>query len=193
MTEKLSTKIYTEVRSDILHGVYGSRDFISEAQIAQKYGVSKAPVKEALHMLADQGFIISYPRKGYMVNVYSNDEINMIQEIRRNLESLCIRRAIRYADDEEIERLRDTFAGEKNSLNPGETINTRFHMALAELSKNDFLPVTLKGLVYKASLSQMGREPDIEHFKHIVEALLERDEEKAIRYLYEVIVDTVSD
>lgn len=189
MDEKLSTKIYTEVRNDILCGVYSARDFISEGQIAKKYGVSKAPVKEALHILAEQGFIISYPRKGYMVNMYSTEEINKIQEIRRNLETLCLQRIIRYATDQEIASLRDTFAGEKKSLNPDETINVRFHMALAEISRNDFLPEILRGLVYKATLSQMGREPDIEHFERIVESLLERNEEKAIQFLHEDIVD----
>lgn len=193
MEEKLSTKIYVEVRDDILRGAYGPRDFISEGQIAKKYDVSKAPVKEALHILADHGFIVGYPRKGYMVNVYSTDEINQVQEIRRNLESLCIRRAIQHATDKEIQALRDVFEGEKNSLNPGETVNVRFHMALAEISHNNFLPETLRGLVYKATLTQIGREPDVRHFEQIVEALLERDEEKAIRYLYDDIIDITKD
>ena len=57
MKEKLSDIIYNAILKDIVTGVYTSRDFISEAQIAAKYGVSKAPVKEAMHILASEGFL----------------------------------------------------------------------------------------------------------------------------------------
>lgn len=106
MEEKLSHKIYVEIRNGILDGEYSARDFLSEAQIAKKYGVSKAPVKEALHILADQGYLISYPRRGYMINTYSDEELDKIQEIRKTLEALCVRLAISKASDEELEALR---------------------------------------------------------------------------------------
>ena len=51
MANKLSEQIYGSILKDIVSGVYAPREFISEAQIAAKYGVSKAPVKEAMHIL----------------------------------------------------------------------------------------------------------------------------------------------
>lgn len=187
MEEKLSTKIYIELRKDIIDHVYSARDFLSEAQIAKKYGVSKAPVKEALHILADQGYLVSYPRRGYMINVYSEEEIDMIQEIRRNLEPLCVRRIIALASDEEIESLRFYKDPASHKLDPRETVNFRFHIGLAKLSRNAFLEETLAPLVSKACMSRINAEADTEHFDKILDAILERNEEKALRYLEEDI------
>lgn len=183
MEEKLSSKIYTEIRKDILDGAYSPRDFLSEAQIAAKYGVSKAPVKEALHILADQGYLISYPRRGYMVNTYSDQEIDDIQEIRKTIESLCVRLAIRRASDKEIEDLRFYKNETDHNLDPRETINARFHIGLAKISGNPFLPETLQPLVNKASMSQIKRDPDTDNFDKIIDAMLQRDETAALYWL----------
>ena len=83
MAEKLSEKIYNSIKKDIEDGRLDTREFFSEAQFAEKYNVSKAPVRDALHLLCSEGYMVSYHRKGYMVNSFSVDEINQIQTIRR--------------------------------------------------------------------------------------------------------------
>lgn len=188
MKEKLSEKIFNKVRSDIISGRYSARDFISESEIAQAYGVSKSPVKEALHLLADQGYLISYPRKGYMVNTYSREEINQIQQIRRNLETLCVQLAIKNATDQEIESLRLTIVGDDMSAEPEKTINYRFHMGLAKISANPFLVQTLDKLVNITSMTQIDRDPDVTNFNHIIDALIKRDEEEAVSWLLRDII-----
>lgn len=135
MANKLSEQIYGSILKDIVSGVYAPREFISEAQIAAKYGVSKAPVKEAMHILASEGFLLSYPKRGYMVNVYTTEEINNIQEVRRALETLAMRKAIVTATDEELNALRFYQENEELQCRPGETVNTRFHMGIARLAK----------------------------------------------------------
>ncbi len=75
MAEKLSSKIYNSIKADIDSGVIDGRSFLSEAQLAKQFGVSKAPVRDALHLLCSQGYLISYPRKGYMLNLYSSESI----------------------------------------------------------------------------------------------------------------------
>jgi DNA-binding GntR family transcriptional regulator len=187
LEEKLSDKIFKEIRSDIIQGKYKSRDFISESMIAKKYGVSKAPVKEAMHNLVSQGYLIIYPRKGYMVNILSKDETNQIQTIRRELGALSVRLAIQNATDEEILSLRFYKDPVEKNMDPRETVNTKFHMRLAEISGNQFLPETVGPLVNKASMSHINEEPDTDHFDKIVDAMLERDEEKAVEYLLEDI------
>lgn len=187
MEEKLSDKIYTEIRNGIIDGEYSARDFLSEAQIAKKYGVSKAPAKEALHTLADQGYLISYPRRGYMINTYSDEELDKIQEIRKTLEALCARLAIARASDEELEKLRFYRHEEAHALDPRETVNFKFHIGLARLSGNEFLVDTLIPLVIKASMNKIKCEPDIGNFDKIIDAMLARDEETALQYLDEDI------
>lgn len=185
--EKLSTKIYEEIRSDIIQGKYNARDFLSESMIARQYGVSKAPVKEAMHTLVSQGYLIIYPRKGYMVNILSNDEINQIQTIRRELGVLSVRLAIKNATDEQIESLRFYKDPVEKNMDPRETVNSKFYIELAKISGNQFLPETVSPLVNKASMRNIREEADTAHFDKIIDAMLERNEEKAIKYLLEDI------
>lgn len=189
MEEKLSTKIINEIRLDIINGKYQPREFLSESDMAKKYGVSKAPVKEAMHTLCDQGYLVSYPRRGYMINIYSDQEINAIQEIRRPLEALCVRLAIKNASDDQIRALRNYKDNGIKELDPRETVNTKFHLGLAEISGNPFMPEVLKPFLSRIGMSRINFEPDTAHFDQIIDAMLARDEESAVKYLYEDIID----
>ncbi len=187
MKSKISDTIYDAILRDIVTGVYSPRDFISEAQIAAQYGVSKAPVKEAMHILASEGFLVSYPKRGYMINVYTTEEINKIQEIRQVLETLAVRKAIASASEEELNALRFYREKEELQYRPGETVNTRFHMGLAKLADNSFLVETLYPLLIKASTYNITSKADTQNFDRIVDAMLARDEKLAVRYLLEDI------
>ena len=185
----LTEKLYTDLRRRIIEGEIAPREFITESRVAEEYSVSKAPAKQALHILADQGYLISYPRRGYMVCTYSIEEVNQIQEIRRCLEALCVRLAIERATDDEIRSLRIYEGLEEYELDPRAAINTRFHMRLADLSGNPFLPETLRPLVLKATMSYIKGPPDTEHFEKIVRAMLARDAELAVSLLAEDVRD----
>ena len=187
MAEKLSTKVYNGIRSDIISGAIGSKTFLNEGEVGEKYGVSRAPVRDALHLLCEQGYLLSFPRKGYMVNTYTNEEINKMQEIRMHLEKLSIRLAIEHATEEERESLREFTRQQSNSLSPEQSNNFRFHMRLAEIGKNEFLPLQIKDLVNKSSLASITKDSDLASHDAIVDALLERDIEKACKCLEEDI------
>ena len=159
MEKKLSEKIYEDIRKDIVDGEYAARDFLSESMIASKY------------------------RRGYMVNIYSNDELNQIQMIRKSLEALCVKLAIKNATDQDIEALRFYEKADSSNMDPRETINARFHIGLAEISGNEFLPDTLRPLVNKASMTRIKSTPDTDNFNKIIDAMLKRDEEQALHWL----------
>ena len=75
MEEKLSVKIYDTLRNEIISGKINARTFLSESEVAKRFQVSKAPVRDALHLLNSQGYLTSYPRKGYLVNVYTEKDL----------------------------------------------------------------------------------------------------------------------
>ncbi|HIT30230.1 MAG TPA: GntR family transcriptional regulator [Candidatus Scatomorpha stercoravium] len=187
MAVSLTEKIYVDLQRKIIEGEISPREFLTESRVAEEYSVSKAPAKQALHILSDQGYLISYPRRGYMVCTYTAPEVNEIQQIRRCLEGLCVRLAIERASDEEILSLRVYEGMAAHELDPRAAINTRFHTRLAELSGNPFMPETLRPLILKATMSYIKGEPDIEHFEKIVGAMLRRDVELALECLYEDI------
>lgn len=178
MAEKLSEKIYNSIKKDIEDGRLDTREFFSEAQFAEKYNVSKAPVRDALHLLCSEGYMVSYHRKGYMVNSFSVDEINQIQTIRRAIEHLTIELVIKNATDEQIWSLyryaEETSGGQDNKA---------FHMGLAQISGNKYLPDTLEGLLGKIFVAKRKVVLDTKKHRDILDALLERDEEKAVQCL----------
>ncbi len=188
MAEKLSEKIYRSIKADIDSGIIDSRSFLSEAQLAKQFGVSKAPVRDALHLLCSQGYLIGYPRKGYMINMYSVEEINQVQVIRRQMEKLCVQLTIQNASDEEILSLKEFTSLQLGGSDPSRTNNTMFHQRLAEITGNKYLPGILQDLLYKASMAAIKSSSDLEKHQHIVDALLERDLEKAEQYLEEDIM-----
>lgn len=179
MTDKLSTKVYTEIRDDIINGRIGRREFLNEKEVGARFSVSRAPVRDALHLLCEQGFLVSYPRKGYMVNSYTKDELDKIYQIRRHLEKLCVQLAIENATDEEINSLREFTKTAAVTLNPSETNNARFHIRLAEISKNEFLVAPVRDFVNITSMCSIKSDTNLSRHDAIVDALLERDVEKA--------------
>lgn len=178
MAEKLSVKIYNGIKDDIENGRIDYKDFFSEAQIAEKYQVSKAPVRDALHLLAEQGYLVSYPRKGYMVNRFTIDEINQIQLIRRQIEYLSVELIIKHASDEQIRSLYSYTDNQKNDSG-----NSEFHLAMAEMSGNKFLPETLRELLSKIRIAKCSDEVNREKHKALVDALCERSLERAHKCL----------
>ena len=179
MDEKLSTKICDKIREEILSGDIGPKTFLSEKEVAQRFGVSKAPVRDALHLLTNQGYLISYPRRGYLVNQYTESDFRQIQQIRFQLEKLSVSLAIENASDEEIESLREFTLEASNESDPSRTDNTRFHMRLAEIGKNGFLPGILSELLNKISLMHIRDRSDLKKHSDIIDALKKRDVELA--------------
>lgn len=180
MTLKLSETIYESIKNDIVTGKLDSRTFLSESETARNFGVSKAPVRDAFHLLCNQGYLISYPRRGYMVNIYTVEDLNKIQEIRIHMEKLSVKLAIERATDEEILSLKEFTKNQHKELDPAKTNNTLFHMRLAKITKNEYLPSVLSDLLNKVSQISINAESNLEKHNNIINALMERNVEKAI-------------
>lgn len=183
MAQKLSEKIYEAIKKDIILGNIDVRMFLSESDIAERFGVSKAPVRDALHLLCSQGYLISYPRRGYMVDLYTAEDLRQIQEIRIHLEKLCLQLAIKNAADEDIISLREFTQVQTNQIDPEKTNNTLFHMRLAQIGKNKYLPNVLNDLLSRVSQMEITSESNLDKHNHLIDAILKRDYEKAVECL----------
>lgn len=185
MNIRLSDKIYQDIKDDIVSGELKENTFLAEGEIATKFGVSKAPVKAALQSLSQEGFLICFPRRGYMVATISVDEYEYVKELRLHLEKLCIKLIIERASDEEILSLRDVLKNDGSKNLPYKTDNTNFHIRLSEITKNPFISEILqKYLALTARYAIRIKETNEYHHK-IIDALLERNVEKATQYLEE--------
>lgn len=178
MGELSSSLIYQNLRAAILNGMYGQNHFLVEREIADAFGVSRAPVRDALRQLCQEGYLISYPRKGYLVNCVSGDYLLHTQQVRFQLESLALALVIQNASDEEILQL-PLAAPHTSRTNPYHTENTQFHMAVARLAGNEILVESIYHHLGNCSLA-VFQHPELVHdysnfHPQILDAVKKRD------------------
>lgn len=103
-------QVYEYLREQILSYSILPSSRLVEAQIAKEMGISRTPIREALHLLEKDGFIESIPRVGYQVKKLAWDELEEIFEIRRVLETLACRWVIKRIDAQSLTALEDNMA-----------------------------------------------------------------------------------
>jgi len=100
--------VFKSIRGAILSGVLKPGERLMEVQLAEKLGVSRTPVREAIRKLELEGLIVMMPRKGAYVADLSIKDIMDVLEIRTALEGLASGLAALRITDEEVEELKLT-------------------------------------------------------------------------------------
>ena len=184
MSGSKSDVIYNEIKRDIIDGCYASNTMINETELAEKYSVSKTPVREALTALVSNGFLVKYPRVGYFVKEIDMDEYQDLLQFRCLLECSIAYFLIRKATDGELRSLYGYTPKVALSFEEWQEANVTFHMAMAKLTGNRYLISSLTEVFdrtkRKTSLPGYRSLGDDVHRMHrnIVDALIERDHDK---------------
>ena len=169
--------------------VYGSREEIrlDERSLAEEFGISRTPVREAMAQLEREGFVRSVPRRGvYVVRKTKREVIELITAWAA-LESMAARLITENARDEEIASLRRVFAAFDNGelrahLDEYSEANIEFHQTLVRLSRNSVLINLAENLfthmrmIRRKTIGEKDRvDRSIRDHMHIIEALEARD------------------
>jgi len=184
------------LRALILTGEYGPDERLIEEQLAERLGVSRTPVRQALTMLEAEGLVEIAPNRGATVCSFSIEDVWDIYDLRAVLEGHAARRAAGRIEKRELERLRE-LAGEMEGL-PGrfddheEEIralvarNQEFHGAIVQASRNRRLEHLISRtveipLMFKAFFWYTPHERTISNHYHrqILEALKNGDADRA--------------
>jgi DNA-binding GntR family transcriptional regulator len=166
---------------------------LDERQLTAALGVSRTPIREALSLLEQEGFIRTVPRRGiYIVRKSKREMIEMVQ-MWAALESMAARLATLHATDADIAKLRhlfDEFQSSPPSAHLGEysDANIAFHTAVIALGGSQTIIDATRNLlmhvraIRRATISQSDRAARsiVDHLK-IIEALERRDTELAER------------
>ncbi|MBS0249077.1 MAG: GntR family transcriptional regulator [Proteobacteria bacterium] len=187
-------KAYAALKNAIVAmDVYHSRDDIrlDERKLAQDFGISRTPVREAMAQLESEGFVRSVPRRGiYVVRKTKQEVIEMITAWAA-LESMAARLITIAATDDEIESLRDMFAafidgGLRAHLDEYSDANIEFHQTIIRLSKNQVLIdlaanlFTHMRMIRRTTIGEKDRaDRSIKDHMAIIEALEARDTKRA--------------
>lgn len=192
--QSMTERVLNELRNDIINWNYNENDMITEAEISQKFGVSKTPSREALNYLCMEGFLEKIPNKGYLVKGISVMELQSLFQYRGILEKACAEMAIQYATADELKFLQELTEehvkkAEGSTYQEYSEMNMDFHMSVAYLSRNRYLVSALENVlnnlrrVFVREWKSSGAKALLEAHMELMEVLIKRDVEQAKQYV----------
>ena len=187
-TKAPQTDAYGLILEAIDSGIYRPGARLVESELAERFGVSRTPIREALQRLETQG-MLSRDGRSLIVASLDHNQLAELYMVRAELEGLAARLAARHATDEEIRVLGDMVA-EDHALKDNPTAlaraNRRFHKQVHLASHNRYLVAQLElvhrsmALLASTSLAVEGRgETALAEHAAIVEAIAQGDGDAA--------------
>jgi DNA-binding GntR family transcriptional regulator len=193
-TPSFKHKAYAALKNAIVAmDIYRNRDDIrlDERKLAQDFGISRTPVREAMAQLESEGFVRSVPRRGIYVVRKSKAEVIEMITAWAALESMAARLITQTASDEEIAGLRRMFTTFENGkvrahLDEYSDINIEFHQTIIRLSHNRVLIDLAENLfthmrmIRRKTIGEKDRaDKSIRDHINIIEALEARATDRA--------------
>jgi len=192
-----TNRIYTEVRRAIILGDRPPGERLSLEALAEQYGTSVTPVREALQRLNQEGLVTAKPHTGFYVTRVTLKELRDMLELREILEIAVVERAATRITDAQLAQLERVHAGytgdDEASYERYVSENRRFHYLIAQASGNQKLAESLGQLHDRLArffvFVHTGREIEARH-QRLIEALRTRDPAVARRAIMDEVTET---
>lgn len=184
--------VFKTLRQAILRGEIKPGERLLEIHLANKLGVSRTPIREAIRKLELENLVIMIPRKGAVVAEITEKSLRDVLEVRRALEALAVKLACEKIQDSEIEELKVTAKEFEEALKTGDVTvfaeaDVKFHDIIYRTTDNQRLIQLLYNLreqMYRYRVEYLKREDSHEvllaEHQHIIQMLAERNEERAV-------------
>ena len=190
----LARRSFDSIKSDIINGQLAQGTKIVESDLALKYGISRGPLREAIHRLEQIKLIVRVPHAGSRVVTLDVKMMLDIYTAREALEGMAARLAARLMPDADIEALSTLLDQHSDNINEtaGKAYLQRegdidFHYRIALASENRWIQQNLHGELYqliRMCRHQSGQFPSraqtaLDQHRQIANAIARRDEELA--------------
>jgi DNA-binding GntR family transcriptional regulator len=147
--------VTAELRRLILEGELTPGERLVEDRLAERLGVSRNPVREAIRVLAAEGFVEVAPRRGAAVARLTSEEAEELFDVRMALEGLTARLSARKVTPAAAARLRAVLDSARLAVDEGRLdqvadLNTAFHTAVAEMAGNAYLGLVVGPMLRRA-------------------------------------------
>jgi DNA-binding GntR family transcriptional regulator len=184
------------IEEAIVSGHFQPGDRLEEVTLAEQYGVSRTPVREALRQLQEAGLIEIRPRRGAAVSVVTPTHLIHMFEVMGGLEGIAGRLAARRLDEKSKQEILEIHEACRIAVKDGSDAyyyeNERFHMAIYRASANPFLEEQARALhrrlkpYRRIQLRSLNRiEHSFAEHERIVKALLSGDSQEAEQALWD--------
>lgn len=186
-------QVYDEIKRGILKGQYMPGDVLTERKLSDEMGISRTPIREAMQMLAHDGWLVMETYKGAVVREFDLEYVLEVLKIRKSLEMLAVEDAVLNVTDRDLEELEEIARCQRDMLNHYDEydyieMDRKFHQKIYELSHNR----TLQGLLNNfndiisffgiRALKQKERKiTTMEEHQKILDAVKSRDAGAAVR------------
>lgn len=193
-SETLSENVFRRIQAAIIKGEIAPGSKISEPELARTYGISRGPLREAIHRLEGQRLLVRVPHVGARVVSLSHAELIELYEIRESLEGMACRLAAERMTAEEIAELRGVLETHERdaAFQAGvgyyqQEGDFDFHYRIIQGSGNKTLTQMLCGDLYQlvrmyriqfSATPNRPRQAFAEHHR-ILDAIADRDGELA--------------
>ena len=185
--------VFNTLRQAILRGELKPGERLMEIQLANKLGVSRTPIREAIRKLELEGLVLMIPRKGAEVAEITEKNMRDVLEVRKALEELAVQLACEKITAEEIEEMKKA-AEEFRMILKNKDIteiaeaDVRFHDIIYMATDNQKLILLLNNLreqMYRYRVEYLKREDAHEtllaEHERIIETIEKRDKEEAMK------------
>ncbi len=197
--EPLREVVFHSLRKAILEGILQPGERLMEIHLAGELGVSRTPVREAIHKLEQEGLVITYPRRGAVVAQITRKDLEDALEVRAALEELSVRKAAECITPQQLRALKRAAADFEMCTKSGDVTasaqaDVAFHEIISEASGNQrliSLLYNLRGQLYRYRMENL-KDPDsyaglIAQHALLYEAMEKGDADLAARTLKEHI------
>lgn len=187
--------VFNTLRRAILKGELKQGERLMEIALADKLGVSRTPIREAIRKLELEGLVVMAPRKGAKVASITERDLNDVLEVRKGMEVLAISLACKRITGEELEKLEIIERDfqrliESGNLTELAEMDVKFHDTIYQATNNQRLVQLLNNLREQMYRYRMEYLKDIavrrtlaEEHKAICQALRERNQQQAEKYV----------
>ena len=185
--------VFNTLRQAILTGELKPGERLMEIHLADRLGVSRTPIREAIRKLELEGLVVMIPRKGAQVAKITEKNLKDVLEVRRALDTLAVRLACKRMDETYKKQLReacDEFAKVVKCSNTKDITeaDVRFHDIINQSTGNDRLIQLVNNLAEQMYRYRLEYIKDAAYHKRLVDeheeiynAIMEQDEERAAK------------
>lgn len=154
----LHDEVAERIRALILSGDLEPKARVNEMELAERFGISRTPLREAIKILATEGLLDLLPNRGARVASISEAEIDETIEVVAGLEATAADLACQHITEAEIEAIAEKHAAMRSAWNFGDeyqyfTLNRQIHEAIMAASRNAILQgiyANLSGRIQRA-------------------------------------------